>query len=128
HIHAPKLSIVTTLYKSAAYIPDFCRRAAAAARTLVGGDFEIILVNDGSPDDSLDIARGLIETYPNLRVIDLSRNFGHHAAIIAGLEFSRGELVFYIDSDLEEDPELMVEFNASLTEDTDVVFGFHDRS
>lgn len=124
---APRLSIVATLYKSAPYVSEFCRRAAEAAQKLVGEDFEIVLVNDGSPDDSLAIARRSIETYPNLRVIELSRNFGHHAAIIAGLDRSRGGLVFYIDSDLEEDPALLVEFSNKLTEELDVVFGFHNR-
>lgn len=51
-----KLSIVTTLYQSAAYIAEFHRRAAAAARALAGEDFEIVFVNDGSPDHSLDVA------------------------------------------------------------------------
>lgn len=124
----PKLSIVTTLYKSAPYVRAFCERAAKAASELVGEDFEILLVDDGSPDDSLAIARGLIETYPNLRVIELSRNFGHHAAIIAGLDHSRADLVFYIDSDLEEDPMLLGYFHQQLGSEIDVVFGYHDRS
>lgn len=124
----PRLSIVTTLYKSAPYVAEFCLRAAEAARSLVGQDFEIVLVNDGSPDASLEIARQCIKSYPNLRVIELSRNFGHHAAIMAGLERSRGDLVFYIDSDLEEDPGILVEFSRKLTDELDVVFGFHNRA
>lgn len=124
---APRLSIVATLYKSAAYVSEFCRRSAEAARKVVGEDFEIVLVNDGSPDDSLAIARKLIEAYPSLRIIDLSRNFGHHAAIIAGLERSRGDLIFYLDSDLEEDPALLIEFYDKLSDEHDVIFGFHDR-
>ena len=61
-----KLSIVTTLYCSAPYIEEFCRRVTKAARELVGNDFEIILVNDGSPDDSLDISIGLIDSNQNI--------------------------------------------------------------
>jgi putative glycosyltransferase len=60
-----KLSIVTTLYQSSSYIKEFCERASDASRKLVGEDFEIILVNDGSPDDSLQIAVDLSKTLSN---------------------------------------------------------------
>jgi putative glycosyltransferase len=73
-----KLSIVATLYQSACYIAEFHRRASAAARQLVGEDYEIVLVNDGSPDDSLDMAVQLGERDDHVVVVDLSRNFGHH--------------------------------------------------
>ncbi len=107
------LSIVTTLYNSAPHLREFHARATAAARRLTD-DYEIVMVDDGSPDDSLDVARRLVETDPRLRVIELSRNFGHHPAIMAGLEHSRGDLVFLIDSDLEEAPELLEEFHERL--------------
>lgn len=67
--------------------------------------FEIILVNDGSPDDSLDYAISRQRDIPELVVVDFSRNFGHHAAIHAGLKAARGERVFLIDSDLEVRPQ-----------------------
>jgi putative glycosyltransferase len=119
-----KLSIVATLYQSAAYIAEFHRRASAAAKQLVGDDYEIVLVNDGSPDDSLEIAAHLAENDGHIVVIDLSRNFGHHKAMMTGLIHARGDRVFLIDSDLEEEPEWLIEFAAQMAgEKCDVVFG-----
>src|SRR4030095_1456442 len=86
--------------------------------------FEIILVNDGSPDDSLEIALRLQLQDARIRIIDLSRNFGHHKAMMTGLMHARGQMVFLIDSDLEEDPELLETFHEKLLETrADVVFG-----
>lgn len=119
-----KLSIVATLYRSAPYIAEFHRRATAAARETMGGDYEIVLVNDGSPDDSLARAVALSEADPHLVVVDLSRNFGHHKAMMTGLAHARGEIVFLIDSDLEERPEWLEPFLAQLRRDgCDVVYG-----
>ena len=119
-----KLSIVATLYCSEAYISEFCERASAAARQISDGSYEIVLVNDGSPDRSLDIAVALSESDPHVVVVDLSRNFGHHRAMMTGLAHARGELVFLIDSDLEEEPEWLISFHAQMaTQDCDVVFG-----
>jgi putative glycosyltransferase len=117
------LSIVTTLYCSAPHLKEFYRRARAAAEALTP-DYEIVLVHDGSPDDSLFIALELFEQDPRVRVVDLARNFGHHKAMMTGLRYARGELVFLIDADLEEDPELLPTFAATLeTAAADVVYG-----
>lgn len=119
-----KLSIVTTLYRSARYIKEFHSRATAAARKLVKDDYEIVLVNDGSPDDSLKLAVGLSETDAHVIVVDLSRNFGHHKAMMTGLAHACGEQVFLIDSDLEEEPEWLVSFDQQMArEHCDVVYG-----
>ena len=64
-----KLSIVATLYQSAPYITEFHQRASAAARQLVDEDYEIVLVNDGSPDNSLELAVGLTEKDPHVSEI-----------------------------------------------------------
>ena len=104
-----QLSIVSTLYRSATHLEEFHRRISAAAGS-VTGDYEIILVNDGSPDESLAIALDLLARDAHVRVVDLSRNFGHHKAMMTGLACARGELVFLIDSDLEEEPELLTTF------------------
>jgi len=123
-----KLSIVATLYQSAPYITEFYKRSSAAAKQLVGDDYEIIFVNDGSPDNSLDIAVKLTEQYSHIVVVDLSRNFGHHKAMMTGLAHAKGEEVFLIDSDLEEDPELLIKFSQQLESDgCDVVYGVQER-
>jgi putative glycosyltransferase len=119
-----KLSIVATLYQSSAYIDEFCRRVGAAARQLVGEDYEIVLVNDGSPDNSLDVAVQLTLNDSHVVVVDLSRNFGHHKAMMTGLSAASGERVFLIDSDLEEEPEWLTSFAAQMEADaSDVVYG-----
>lgn len=119
-----KLSIVATLYQSVAYISEFYQRSSDAARELVGDDYEIVLVNDGSPDNSLDVAVKLAEIDSHVVVVDLSRNFGHHKAMMTGLEYSLGEHVFLIDSDLEEDPEWLLSFSGQMSaEGCDVVYG-----
>ena len=122
-----KLSIVATLYQSAPYIAEFHQRASAAASQLVGDDYEIVLVNDGSPDNSLDLAVQLAECDGHVVVVDLSRNFGHHKAMMAGLEKAFGDLVFLIDSDLEEESEWLQRFSGIMeTERADVVFGVQE--
>ncbi|MEP7288192.1 MAG: glycosyltransferase family 2 protein [Chloroflexota bacterium] len=122
-----KISVVTTLYRSVPYIEAFYTRMKCELLTLTP-DYEIIFVNDGSPDDSLNLARELIARDPAVRVIDLSRNFGHHKAIMTGLQHVTGDLVFLIDVDLEEPPELLGQFYQDLkTHEVDVVFGVMDR-
>lgn len=121
------LSIVTTLYGSAPYIREFHRRAAEAAAKL-GDDYELIFVNDGSPDNSLDLALELHKQDPHVVVVDLSRNFGHYKAMMTGLMQARGELIFLIDCDLEESPELLETFRAEMQKTgADVVFGQQGR-
>jgi putative glycosyltransferase len=119
-----KLSIVATLYQSAPYIREFHERARAVAQTLVGDDYEIVFVNDGSTDNSLELAIDLTEHDPQVVVVDLSRNFGHHKAMMVGLEHAKGEHLFLIDSDLEEAPEWLSDFWLALEqEQADVIFG-----
>lgn len=121
-----RLSIVTTLYRSAPYLEEFYERIRTEAEKLTDS-YEIIFVHDGSPDNSLEIAIGLYEKDPKVRIIDLSRNFGHHKAIMTGLAHAQGELVFLIDSDLEEKPELLTRFYEELERtDADVVYGVQD--
>jgi len=119
-----KLSIVATLYQSAPYINEFHERASASAKRMVGDDYEIVLVNDGSADNSLDLAIRLTEQDSHVVVVDLSRNFGHHKAMMTGLAHAKGELVFLIDSDLEEDPEWLLKFYEQMVQERcDLVYG-----
>ena len=119
-----KISIVTTMYNSAPYLEEFHRRSVDSVLKLTT-DYEIIFVNDGSPDDSLEVALMLIEQDENIKVVDLSRNFGHHKAIVAGLAEVKGELVFLIDCDLEEKPEWIELFFKAQQQSIgiDVVYG-----
>lgn len=122
-----ELSIVTTLYRSAPYVEEFYQRASLAAQS-VTEHYEIVFVNDGSPDNSLELAVQLYQKDSRVKVVDLARNFGHHCAIIAGLNQSKGEKIFLIDVDLEEDPEWLLEFCDVMQESgADVVFGIQQE-
>jgi putative glycosyltransferase len=122
------LSIVTTMYHSAPYIREFHDRMRTSAAAITG-DFEIIFVNDGSPDSSLTEALALQAEHKNVKVVDLSRNFGHHKAVMTGLSFAQGAQVFLINCDLEEAPENLGVFHQKLISDRncDVVFGLRRR-
>ncbi len=123
----PRLSIVTALYNSAAYIDEFVDRCISAAESITD-DLEIILVNDASPDHSLEVAVRKQKDSPCVKVIDLSRNFGQHKANWTGLSHATGDLVFLIEADLEEQPEWMASFYDQLTADDsiDVVYGLQE--
>lgn len=121
-----RLSIVTTLYKSGAHVEEFHRRASEAAQRITD-DYEIVMVDDGSPDNSLDIACAIACNDGRVRVVELSRNFGHHKAMMTGLDHASGELCFLIDSDLEEDPTLLGTFLDKMqSTNCDVVYGFQE--
>jgi putative glycosyltransferase len=123
-----KLSVVTTLYQSAPYIEAFHGRVSQAASEYAGSDYEIVIVNDGSPDDSLERAVRLSESDPHLIILDLSRNFGHHKAMMTGLAHAQGAHVFLIDSDLEEEPEWLAAYAGEMkAHDADVVYGVQVR-
>ncbi|QTO24455.1 MULTISPECIES: glycosyltransferase family 2 protein [unclassified Bacteroides] len=122
------ISVVTTLYKSANYLERFVQLCERAFSELECVNCEIIMVNDGSPDNSLEKALELKEEYPNIVVVDLSRNFGHHYALWAGLSISKGEYIFTIDCDLEVSPLCLVNFMNRMKSGTniDVVYGIQE--
>lgn len=123
----PRLSIVSTMYKSREFLPEFLAACVRAAEDLGIDDYEIVLVNDGSPDDSLDYALSRRADLSNLVVVDLSRNFGHHHAMQAGLRIARGDMVFLIDCDLEVPPAVLVDLHRHLLQTgAEVVFGYQE--
>ena len=122
------LSVVTTMYYSAPYIQEFYTRISKSAKEITD-DYEIIIVNDGSPDESLDIAVKICYSDSKVKVIDLSRNFGHHRAMMIGLRYAKGEKIFLIDCDLEEEPELLNLFHSVYEANIscDVVYGVQEK-
>lgn len=125
----PSISVLTSLYRAAPYIEDFYARGKAAVEKITE-DYEFVFVDDGSPDDGNAIVFRLMERDPRVRLVELSRNFGQHRALVAGLDHVRGDLVFMIDADLEEDPELITEFHRVMQESgtsVDVVYGVMER-
>ncbi|MBP7232349.1 MAG: glycosyltransferase family 2 protein [Syntrophaceae bacterium] len=119
-----KLSVVTTLFYSSSFILEFYNRIINSIKKITD-EYEIIFVNDGSPDNSLANAIKLVDLDNNIKVIDLSRNFGHHKAMMTGLFHTVGDFVFMIDSDLEEMPELLnIYWNEMISNpNADVVYG-----
>lgn len=122
-----KVTVVTSLYNSAPYLEEFYRRVLLQIQNL-SLNYEFVLVDDGSPDNVLQIALALIKRDPKVRVVELSRNFGHHKALMAGLDYAQGDLVFLIDVDLEEPPEALTLFYQKMRQTSaDVVFGVQER-
>jgi putative glycosyltransferase len=121
-----KISIVTPLYRSARYVEELCDRLKKTIAKIGADQYEIILVNDASPDDDLAVAKRVADADPHVAVIDLSRNFGQHSALMTGVRHADGDLVFILDSDLEEEPEWMAPFHAEMVRTgSDVVFGIN---
>jgi glycosyltransferase involved in cell wall biosynthesis len=117
-----KLSVVAPCYNEAAGLPEFLRRLqAVCAQT--GGAYEVILVNDGSRDETLRVALELAGRNPQVRVLNLLRNFGHQAAVTAGLDVADGDAVVLIDSDLQDPPELILEMFSEWRKGADVAYG-----
>jgi putative glycosyltransferase len=123
-----ELSIVTTLYRSEPFIERFLHHCAMTLSILGIADYEFVLVDDGSPDESVAKARALRHIYPGLRLVVLARNFGHHHAAVAGLHHARGRRVFLADCDMEVLPSVLHEFWQQMdTCHADVVFGYQER-
>src|SRR5215217_8161361 len=105
--HDPKLlSIIVPTFNEEKGIREFNRRLVAVLRSLPFSS-EIVYVNDGSKDGTLEILHSLSAEHDNLAVIDLSRNFGKEVALTAGLDHACGDAVIIIDADLQDPPELI---------------------
>ena len=121
-----KLSIVIPVYNSSEIFPELYKRLSEMLMA-IDISHEIIAVVDGCSDNSADIIAEFCEKDSHLKLVEFSRNFGHQAAISAGLEYSCGEMVVIIDDDLEDPPELVPEFIAKAQEGFDVVYGIRKR-
>ncbi len=119
----PAISIVAPCYNEEEVLPEFCRRATAAAEAAVGGDYEIVLVDDGCSDGTWSLIEEFVERDPRIVGVRLMRNHGHQIAATAGLELSRGHRIMLIDADLQDPPELLAEMMAVMDGGADVVFG-----
>jgi putative glycosyltransferase len=123
----PALSIVSTMYRSRQFLDQFLKQCLQSVHDIGCTKFEIVLVNDGSPDDSVDYAISRKHDIPELVIVDLSRNFGHHYAMQAGLRHARGELIMLIDCDLEVSPMILRQFKERMEETgCDMVYGYQE--
>jgi putative glycosyltransferase len=123
-----KLSIVTTVYKSEVFLETFLNEIINALDYLKIQNFEIIFVIDGITDNSKHYLLQRKSKISQIKIVELSRNFGHHYAIQAGLNFASGDYVFLIDNDLEVSPNILVIFYNEIIKDDslDVVYGYQE--
>ncbi|MBW4520411.1 MAG: glycosyltransferase family 2 protein [Scytolyngbya sp. HA4215-MV1] len=104
----PKYSLIVPVYNEEATLPELYRRVSSVMGQL-DAPAELVLVNDGSHDRSLEIIRDLNHKDPRVCYISLARNFGHQVAVTAGLNFVRGRVVIVLDADLQDPPELILD-------------------
>lgn len=121
----PNISIVVPLFNEANSLPELLRRLLEVMKS-TSHQFEFIFVNDGSKDNTLSVLRGLVEECPNLRVVDLARNYGQTAALAAGIDAARGKIIVTMDGDLQHDPVEIPRFLAKIEEGFDVVSGWRE--
>lgn len=119
---SPLISVVTPIYGAAHSLEELCARLCVTLETL-SPHFEIIMVNDHSPDESWAIMQALAGKDKRVRVLNLSRNFGQHAAITAGLDQVSGDWVVVMDCDLQDQPEEIPKLYRKALEGFDIVFG-----
>lgn len=116
----PVISIICPCYNEEDVVNIFLERIETILRD-IGKFYEIIFINDGSKDNTLNVLIELKKNYKNIRIINLSRNFGKEAALTAGLDYANGEVIIPIDVDLQDPPELIKDFIKKWEEGYDVV-------
>jgi dolichol-phosphate mannosyltransferase len=118
---APAISVVTPVYCCASCLRELCRRLGETL-SKIADDYEIVLIDDASPDGAWNVMRELCAADARIKAIGLSRNFGQHYAIAAGLEHATGEWIVVMDCDLQDRPEEIAALYAKAREGNDIVF------
>jgi polyisoprenyl-phosphate glycosyltransferase len=119
--HELLVSVVMPVFNEAPVLPVLLDRVHSALRAC-GTHYEVVFVNDGSDDESPQILDGLASSDPQVRVLHLSRNFGHQAAVQAGLSAARGDAIVLMDADLQDAPDAIGRFLAEWYAGYDVVY------
>jgi len=122
----PDLSVIVPIFNEAANIPVLHARITQTLAS-TGRRYDVWYVDDGSTDGSLPLLRGLVQTDPHVGVIELTRNFGQHAAVLAGFAASKGAIVVTLDGDLQNPPEEIPRLVAKLEEGYEVVGGWREE-
>lgn len=115
------LSVVAPVFNEAQIVRELLDRIVRAVEPL--GTFEVIVVDDGSTDGTWDVLVAAAPSFPGVRLVRLSRNFGHQVALTAGLDLARGDAVVTIDGDLQDPPEVIPDLVAQWRDGYDVVYG-----
>jgi glycosyltransferase involved in cell wall biosynthesis len=122
----PSISVVAPAYNEEEVLETFYERVTRVL-TDIGAPYEIVLVNDGSRDNTLAMMHAMRARDEHITVVDLSRNFGKEIALTAGLDHARGDVVVVLDSDLQDPPELIAEMLEGWREGYDVVYGVRSQ-
>jgi polyisoprenyl-phosphate glycosyltransferase len=116
------LSVVVPCYNEEESVAEAHRRLGAVLRD-VGMDVELVFVDDGSRDATVEILREIARTDPRVRIVQLARNFGHQIAVTAGIDHAAGDAVVLIDADLQDPPEVILEMLGRWREGYQVAYG-----
>ena len=119
----PLISIVSPCYNEDENISNLIERIKVTCESLKTWDYEIILVDDGSRDNTRDLIKGLASKNDHIKGVLLSRNHGHQLALSAGLSVALGDRVFILDADLQDPPELLPDMMSKMDQGIDVVYG-----
>ena len=121
------LALIVPVYNELRNIPPFYERARAVLEGLEGIRWQIVFVNDGSSDGSLERIRELRYADDRVKVITLSRNFGYHAVLLAGLSLVQADRYVMIDVDCEDPPEVLRDFHAAIENGADIAYGIRSQ-
>ena len=118
-----KLSLIISVYNEEAVLEKFYKAFCSIEQNLEygGGGYELIFVNDGSTDASMNILEVIAQQNKNVRVISFSRNFGHEAAMIAGIDHAAGDVIICMDADLQHPLECIAPIMAKFEEGYEVI-------
>lgn len=122
----PRVSVVIPVYNGAATLEELVSRLEGVLKQ-ASEDFEVLLVNDGSSDDSWGVLRQLSQTHPYIQAIDLMRNYGQHNALLCGIRAARFDVIVTMDDDLQHPPEEIPKLLDVLAQGYDVVYGTPER-
>jgi polyisoprenyl-phosphate glycosyltransferase len=118
----PRVSIAIPIYNEEPVVPELIRRTTAVLDSLPGGPHEIVFVNDGSSDGTLELLESAAAIDPRIVVVELSRNFGHQTALAAALDQVSGDVVILMDGDLQDPPEAVPALVEQYRKGYDVVY------
>ena len=121
-----KISIIIPVYRSSKFLQKTVE-AVDLQRKECNWDLELVLVEDGSGDDTFEVIEKLSQSYPYIKGVKLSRNFGHQIAVKTGLSYASGDVIAIIDDDMQDPPSLLPRFFAKLEEGYEVVFGIRKK-
>ena len=102
-----KISVIVSCYNEEESLPLFYKEMNKVMEEMVGNEFELVFINDGSSDKTLDVIKSLREKDTRIRYVSFSRNFGKEAAMLAGLDYATGDYITLMDADLQDPPRLL---------------------